>query len=264
MRLNKWSAMGLAAVAGSVMAVNQASAQQGVPSAAPKPANPQPAPANGQPDPASAQPRPANNPGTVQPQVVPNRPTTPAGQQPVNQQPQQPVNANGQPVTTIGANGQPVVVVPNGSNGNSGSGTVVTGTGLGRYERPFMFQTPGIEARFTENSHRLIGLEQRLATSNQMLLKRLGEVRTLAPEKQNAALADIVQQMLMEQAQMQKYLVLARTAWSGDLEGVPAEMPENAVPTATPMENSQPRGVPTSAVPTSAVPNTVAPTNTPR
>ena len=259
MRLTRWSAMGLATVAGSAMMVQRVSAQGGTPSAAPKPANTQPAPANTQPDPANAQPRPTNNPGTVQPQVTPNRPTTPAGQQPANQQP-----ANGQPISTIGANGQPVVVVPNGSNGNNGSGTVVTGTGLGRYERPFMFQTPGIEARFTENSHRLIGLEQRLATSNQMLLKRLGEARTLAPEKQNAALADIVQQMLMEQAQMQKYLVLARTAWSGDIEGLPAEMPENAVPLATPMDDSQPRGAPTSAVPASAVPNTVAPTNTPR
>ena len=160
-----------------------------------------------------------------------------------------PVNQNGQPITTIGPNGQPVVVVPNGTT--NGSGTVVTGTGLGRYERPFAFQSPGIEGRFTENSRRLIGLEARLAASNQMLLKRLGEVRTLPIEKQNAALADVVQQMLMEQAQMQKYLVLARTAWTGDLEGMPAEMPEETIPVATPVDPSagtQPR--PTTAVPT--------------
>lgn len=254
MRLNRWSAAGLATLAGSALVVYQVSAQQGTPSAAPKPANTQPAPTNSQPDPANAQPRPTNNPGTVQPQVVPNRPATPAGQQPVN----------GQPTTIIGPNGQPVVVVPNGTSGTNGSGTVVTGTGRGRYERPFMFQTPGIEARFTENSRRLIGLETRLATSNQMLLKRLGEVRTLPPEKQTAALADIMQQMLMEQAQMQKYLVMARTAWTGDLEGPPAEMSEENVPVATPTDDSQPRGMPTSAVPSSAVPTTAAPTNPPR
>ena len=256
MRCTRWSAIGLAAVAGSALAVYQVSAQQGVPAAAPKPANTQPGPANSQPDPANSQPRPANNPGTVQPQVVPNRPATPAGQQPAGQQP---ASTNGQPVQTIGPNGVPVVAVPVGTNG---SGTVVTGTGLGRYERPFAFQTPGIEGRFIENSRRLIGLETRLTNSNQMLLKRLGEVRALAPEKQNGALADVVQQMLIEQAQMQKYLVLARTAWSGDLEGMPAEMGEEAIPVATPTD-SQPTGVPTSAVPSSAVPSSNVPA-TPR
>jgi hypothetical protein len=161
------------------------------------------------PRPTNPQPSPANSqpptatPGTVQPQPVPNRPTTPPG----------------------------------------GPGASATGTGRARYERPFAFQSPGVEARFVDSSRRLVAMESRMNLSNQALLKRLGEVRTMPPEKQNAALADVIQQMLLDQGQMQKYLVQARTAWTGEVEGLPAEMPEETIPTPTPAD--APTGAPT-------------------
>ena len=59
-----------------------------------------------------------------------------------------------------------------------------------------------------------------MARTNQELTRRLGEARSLTGERQTAATYDIMQQMLKEQAALNAYLVRARTAWTGDLEGV--------------------------------------------
>lgn len=87
-----------------------------------------------------------------------------------------------------------------------------------RSERPFAFQSPTSEGRFLENSRRLMSMETRLNESNQALLKRLGELRNQPVERQTAGLADILQAVLLNQAEMHKYLVQARSAWSGEME----------------------------------------------
>lgn len=87
-----------------------------------------------------------------------------------------------------------------------------------RYMRPFAFESPDYEARFNESSRKLVSMEQRMATKNQELLRKLGEARQLTGEKQNAAVLDVLQQVLLEHGQLQQYLVQSRTAWTGDLD----------------------------------------------
>jgi hypothetical protein len=87
-----------------------------------------------------------------------------------------------------------------------------------RVPRPFAFQSPQDEARFTQSSRRLVQMERRMERSNQDLLKRLGEARQLSPERQNAAFADVLQQLLKNQAELQQYLVHARSSWTGDVD----------------------------------------------
>jgi hypothetical protein len=60
-------------------------------------------------------------------------------------------------------------------------------------------------------------MEQRMQRSQEDLLKRLGEARTLSGDRQNAALFDVLQQMMREQAELQRYLVQSRSVWTGDV-----------------------------------------------
>lgn len=173
-------------------------AQGGTPSAAPRQQNQQPSQSN--PTPAPQNPQPSGDKTRIPPSAAPDanlKPTAPGQVQPVQVQPGQV-----QP-------GQ----IPNQE---------VTANGL-RYQRPFVLQNPQAEGRFTDSARRLVALEQRMARSNQDLLKRLGEVRTLTPERQSAALFDLVQQMLQDQAETHQYLVLSRSAWTGDLESAQTE-----------------------------------------
>jgi hypothetical protein len=121
----------------------------------------------------------------------------------------------------------------------------------GAYQRPFAFQNPQVEARYTQNTRQLVAMEQRLALSNQDLSRRLGEIRELTGERQTAATYDLLQQMLKEQAAMSRYLVRARTAWTGDIEG--------SVPVAEDEYGSAPEGVTTN--PSGGIP---APAGTPQ
>jgi len=167
----------------------------------PRPSNPTPQPSNPMPRPVNPTPPPATNTPAVQP--------TPANQPGTVTPP-----AN-QPATTT----QPAV-------------------GL-RYARPFAFTSPEVEARFNESGKRLMALETRLNKSNQDLLKRLGEIRRLPPERQNAATFELLQQMLMDQQQMNQYLVAARTAWSGEFEGA-TDMGTPAAGQPQPGQQAQP------------------------
>jgi hypothetical protein len=97
--------------------------------------------------------------------------------------------------------------------------------GTQRWSRPFAFQNPQDESRFSQNAQRLSRLEERLATSNQTLIRRLGEIRQMSPDKQNPATMDLLQQMLQNQAELQQYLVQSRIAWSGDLTPQTQEAP---------------------------------------
>lgn len=86
-----------------------------------------------------------------------------------------------------------------------------------RSERPFAFQTPEMEAQFRESTRRLSAMESRMQRSNEELLERLGQARALSGERQTTALFDVIQQLLRDNAEMQRYLVTSRTAWTGDL-----------------------------------------------
>ncbi len=87
-----------------------------------------------------------------------------------------------------------------------------------RNARPFAFQNPTDEARFNEGSQRLVRMEQKCDQSNQMLLRRLGEIRQMSPERQSVSTMDLLQQMLKSQSDMQQYLVSSRAMWTGDVE----------------------------------------------
>jgi hypothetical protein len=64
------------------------------------------------------------------------------------------------------------------------------------------------------------------------MLKRLGEIRQMSPERQSGATMELLQQMLRNQAELQQYLVQARSAWTGDVmvEGESTVPPAAVVP----------------------------------
>lgn len=211
--------------------ITNALAQSGTPSQAPgqsnpqpRPSNPQPGPSNPQPDPSTPQPRPSTpgnstptpppppaQPDTPQNPDAPGAPGTPAA--PGRDDP----GAPGQPVQPgSGAPGDPNGVSPNVPRPSSVAGA--------RAMRPFAFQSPELEGRFSESTRRLVVMEERLDKSNADLMKRLGDVRTMAPEKQNAALMDLMQQVLMQQKALHQYLVTARTGWTGDFDMATADI----------------------------------------
>lgn len=99
------------------------------------------------------------------------------------------------------------------------------GTNRERSIRPFAFQSPDMEGRFNQSTRRLAVMEQRMQKSNEDLLKRLGEARQLSGERQSNALMDVIQQLLKEQGELQRYLIQARIGWAGDadLDETPAE-----------------------------------------
>lgn len=195
-------------------------AQSGTPSQAPGQSNPQPRPSNPQPDPSTPQPRPSTPgnstptppPPPAQPDAPqnPDAPGTPAA--PGRDDP----GAPGQPVQPgSGAPGDPNGVSPNVPRPSASAGA--------RALRPFALQSPELEGRFSESTRRLVVMEERLDKSNADLMKRLGDVRTMAPEKQNAALMDLMQQVLMQQKMLHQYLVTARTGWTGDFDMATAD-----------------------------------------
>jgi hypothetical protein len=157
--------------------------QPGTPSQPPRPANPNPAPRN-----EPTQPTPSNDPRTPAPNPNPTDP---------RDNPQNPNDA-----------------VPPGAAPRTAAGA--------RYLRPFAFDHPGNEARFRESTQRLLTMEQRMTRSNEDLMKRLGEVRQMSAERQSGAMFEIMQQMLKNQEELQRYLIQSRTAWTGDVE-VPSE-----------------------------------------
>lgn len=155
----------------------------------------------------NSQPQPSNP--TPQPQNPTPRTNPAPGQQPSpTVQPTQNQPTQNQPGQTQPGQLQPGQVQQPGLTGQAGN----------RYLRPFAFASPTYETRFNEATQRLGVFEQRMVRSNEMLTRRLGEIRTMAPERQSGALLDLVQQMLQDQAQLNRYLVQARTAWSGDLD----------------------------------------------
>ncbi|MCX5689587.1 MAG: hypothetical protein NTV94_07355 [Planctomycetota bacterium] len=87
-----------------------------------------------------------------------------------------------------------------------------------RNMRPFAFQNPTDEVRFNDASQKLVRMEQRSEQSNLLLLKRLGEIRRMSPDRQSESTMDLLQQMLKSQTDMQQYLVSSRALWTGDVD----------------------------------------------
>jgi hypothetical protein len=176
--------------------------QPGQPSQAPRPTNPQPGTPSQAPRPTNPQPgQPSEAPRPSNPNSVPPRPTPPGTNEPV------------QPGTDTRDN-QPVrpIEIDDGRDG-----TRTSNNGM-RYTRPFAFQIPEGEARFNESARRLVTMEEKLDRTNQDLLRRLGEVRSMPADRQNAAILDLLQQVLLHNKSTQQYLVHARTAWAGEFE----------------------------------------------
>jgi hypothetical protein len=86
-----------------------------------------------------------------------------------------------------------------------------------RYSGPFMFQSPQTQTAMNQRAQQLIRMEQQFETRRTELLRRLGEARTMTGERKLDALADVLQQVLLEQEQVNQYLIAMRTAWTGDM-----------------------------------------------
>lgn len=181
----------------------------GTPAQAPGPKNPVPSP---------------NQPGDKTPIERPPAPTSPpsdGGTEPVNP------NAPGQPQQP----GQPGQTNPNDPNNRNAVPANETAlereARLRRASGPFAFANPQAQTAFNDNVQNLMRMERRMDESRRVLLKRLGDVRQLPPERQSAATLDLLQQILQENESMQSYLVRSRTSWTGEVEyaGEPATNP---------------------------------------
>lgn len=180
-----------------------------------QPSNPMPRPSNPIPRPVNPQPRPVNptppptNPAPRNPSdPPPSPPTTPDPNQPA--QPRPGVNP-GNPVNPgVPSNPNPPGTPPN----SPGVGAPI----INRQGVPFSFQSPQAQVLFTQQARQLVQIEQRLSQANQDSLRRLGEIRQLGGERQNAALMDLFQQVLRDQAAFQQYLVQTRTLLTGDID----------------------------------------------
>jgi len=235
----------LATVVGTSVGVGYAQqgtpSQPGTPSAQPGPKNPVP--------PATSQP---GNPVTkpVDPPAAPpaNDPNVPAAQPGTD--PQDPATMpENRPGTTV--NRAPGQVAPlQERNADNAPAT--------RYSRPFAFQSPDEESRFTESSRRLVRLEQRMERSNQELLKKLGDARQLTGERQNAALLDVLQMMLRENMELQKYLVQSRSSFTGDID-MQGEVPTGENPPAARDDRQNLPPIQRDTYPTNGYPNTGKP-----
>ncbi|MFO0830947.1 MAG: hypothetical protein U0637_03780 [Phycisphaerales bacterium] len=120
----------------------------------------------------------------------PAKPATPPSQQP-GQQPTQPVDPNQQPID------------PNQDTS--------------RYTGPFMFQSPQSQNNFNTRTQQLLRMEQQFETRRTDLMRRLGDARAMTGERKLDALADVLQQVILDQEQMHQYLVASRSAWTGDM-----------------------------------------------
>jgi len=96
-----------------------------------------------------------------------------------------------------------------------------------RSQRPFPFQSVAHEAQFNQNAQSLLRAEQRFEKSTQDHLRRLGEVRNLNGERQNAALLDLLQQMLQDRVDLQRYLADSRAMYTGDVS-----LPQDSSPSS--------------------------------
>ena len=117
-----------------------------------------------------------------------------------------------------------------------------------RSQRPFPFQSVAHEAQFNQNAQSLLRAEQRFEKSTQDHLRRLGEVRNLNGERQNAALLDLLQQMLQDRVDLQRYLADSRAMYTGDVslpqDSSPSSGDNRSKQVATPADANRQTNVP--------------------
>ena len=98
-----------------------------------------------------------------------------------------------------------------------------------------------------QRAQQLIRMEQQFETRRTELLRRLGEARAMTGERKLDALADVLQQVLLEQEQVNQYLIAMRTAWTGDMspeettDAEPGQMRRPDDGTPIPQPNTSPR-----------------------
>ncbi|HEX2839507.1 MAG TPA: hypothetical protein VHN77_15425 [Phycisphaerales bacterium] len=116
-----------------------------------------------------------------------------------------------------------------------------------RYSGPFMFQSPQTQTAMNQRAQQLIRMEQQFEIRRTELLRRLGEARAMTGERKLDALADVLQQVLLEQEQVNQYLIAMRTAWTGDMspeentDAEPGQMRRPDDGTPIPQPNTSPR-----------------------
>ncbi len=84
------------------------------------------------------------------------------------------------------------------------------------YSGPFMFQSPQSQTAFNTRTQDLLRMEDQFEARRTELLRRLGEARAMTGDRKLDALADVLQRVILDQQQMQQYLIEARTTWSGE------------------------------------------------
>ncbi|MGE3109489.1 MAG: hypothetical protein AB7G11_10525 [Phycisphaerales bacterium] len=94
--------------------------------------------------------------------------------------------------------------------------------------RPFALQSPQDEAKFTQNVQRLATMERKMQQSQEELLKRLGEVRSISGERQQHALYELLQTLIQNQAELNEYLIAVRSSWTGEVPAEDAGAPGDA------------------------------------
>ncbi len=212
----------------------------------------------------------------VQATAMQNQPTTPTPTQTQPQQPQpaqplrpqpapQPVDRHNPPIDQNAPSKAPInpnqpvpspSVDPSNPNLTQAQRDAIART---QAMRPFAFQSPQAEARFNEANRKLMRMEQKFEKTNQEQLRRLGEIRLMAADRQGPATLDLLQQLLQERAELQRYLAQSRMSWMGEMDSAdpnnpsaaPATNPSNTIPNTNP------------ATPNTAPPANPATNNTP-
>lgn len=113
------------------------------------------------------------------------------------------------------------------------------------YTSPFTFMSPQSRTGFDTRTQRLARMEDRLTQRSDELIRRLGEVRQLSPERRDDAMMDLMQQILLDQRRLMLYLKQSRTTWSGETMSTSATGEERMTPGMNPNSpNSNPNNTP--------------------
>lgn len=99
---------------------------------------------------------------------------------------------------------------------NRGNNRVFGTNGLNEGSPLFRADSADAERRMAETALAMGRLEQTLAERNAVLLRRLGEARQLSGERKIDALADVMQDVLLEQEQWLDYIRQVRVSLTGD------------------------------------------------
>jgi hypothetical protein len=148
--------------------------------------------------------------GTPSQQPSPSNPTPRQPAQPGQDQPGQNQPGQNQPGQNQPGQPTPIERTPDRTPLNRQPGSSSDNP------RFFNFADPSMEARFRESTNRLTALERGMVERNQRMVERLGTIRQLPADRQNAAVMDLLQDILQENAQLQTYLTQSRTLFTGD------------------------------------------------